>query len=128
MDNIANMLVQIKNAQAIGKKTAVIPFSKTKFAIAKILEKTNFIAAVGTEDRKEKKVLVVDLKYQNQKPAISGIKRMSKPGCRIYVSYQDLKPVKQGRGLAILSSSKGILTDKEAKEQKAGGELLCQVW
>ena len=70
MDNIANMLVQIKNAQAIGKKTAVIPFSKTKFAIAKILEKTNFIAAVGTEDRKEKKVLVVDLKYQNQKPAI----------------------------------------------------------
>lgn len=128
MDNIANMLVQIKNAQAVGHQSVVLPFSKIKHELAKILQKNNFLANVKSSDKKDKRMLILDLKYNGQKPAITEIKRVSRPGCRIYSSYEDLKQIKQGYGMAIVSTSRGLLTDTDAKKQKVGGEVLCQVW
>lgn len=128
MDHIANMLTQIKNAQAVGHETVTVPFSKLKFELAQILQKNNFINSVKQDEQKGKRVMVISLKYANGRPAISGAKRVSRPGCRLYSGSKDLKPVKQGYGIAIVSSSQGLLTDKEAKRQKSGGEILCEIW
>ncbi|PJE59737.1 MAG: 30S ribosomal protein S8 [Candidatus Portnoybacteria bacterium CG10_big_fil_rev_8_21_14_0_10_44_7] len=128
MDNIANMLTQIRNAQAVGHQTVAVPFSRIKIELAKILQKNGFLAAVKTSEATSKKMLLLDLKYNQNKPAIAGLKRISTPGCRRYSSYQDLRPVKQGHGLAVLSTPRGLLTDREAKKQKVGGEILCEIW
>ncbi len=128
MDHIANLLVQIKNAQAVGHETVVTPFSKIKFELAQILQKNNFITSVKQDEQKDTKVIVINLKYSNGRSAISGARRVSRSGCRTYSGSKDLKSVKQGHGIAIVSSSKGLLTNKEAKEQKVGGEVLCEIW
>jgi len=128
MDQIADMLTTIKNAQAVLKETVNIPFSKIKFEIAKILKKEGFIKEVERRGRKSKKYIKITLKYNGKIPAISGIKRVSKPGQRIYLGVKEIKPVKGGYGIAIISTSKGLMTDKEARKQKVGGEVICEVW
>jgi small subunit ribosomal protein S8 len=128
MDPIADMLVSIKNAQAVGKTTVSIPFSNLKYKISQILEKNGFIEKVEKRGRGPKRFIEITLKYENKVPAISGFKRISKPGQRIYLPYKKIKKVKGGYGIAIISTSKGILTDKEAKKQKIGGEILCEIW
>ena len=128
MDQITDMLNRIRNAQAVGKTTVSIPFSNLKYEIAKILEKKGFAERAEKKGRKTKKFLEVTLKYEDKTPAISGLKRISKPGQRIYLSAREIKPVRGGYGIAIISTPKGLMTDKEAKKQKLGGEIICKVW
>jgi len=128
VDPITDMLNRIRNAQAVGKATVEVPFSNLKYEIARILEREGFIEKTEKKGKKVKKFIEIVLKYENGIPAISGLKRISKPGQRIYLSYQKIKPVKGGYGIAIISTSKGLMTNKEARKNKLGGEVLCEVW
>jgi small subunit ribosomal protein S8 len=128
-DPIADMLNRIKNAQAVSHSTVEVPFSNFKYEIAKILEKHGFIEKVEKKGRKVKRVIVITLKYRDKTPAISGLKRVSKPGQRIYLDSSQIKRVKGGYGMAIISTSKGgLMIDKEARKQRLGGEILCEIW
>lgn len=128
VDPITDMLNRIRNAQAVLKTQVSLPFSNLKYEIAKILEKEAFIKKVEKKGKKNKKTIEIILKYDDKTPAISGLKRISKPGQRIYLPAKKIKKVKGGYGIAIISTSKGLMTDKEARKQKVGGEVLCEVW
>ena len=128
MDVIGDMLTNIKNAQAVNKETVDIPFSNLKYEIAKILEKKGFVEKVEKKGKKLKRTIEITLKYDDKTPAISGLKRISKPGQRIYQSAKKIRKVRGGYGIAIVSTSKGLMTDKEARKQKLGGEVICEVW
>jgi small subunit ribosomal protein S8 len=127
-DSITDMLNRIKNAQAVFHPTVKIPFSKIKYEIAKILKKEGFIVQVKRKGRGIKKIIEITLKYSDKNPAISGLKRISKPGQRLYSPWKKIQLVKGGFGTAIISTPKGLMTDKEAKKQKLGGELICEIW
>jgi len=122
------MLNRIKNAQAVEKTTVEISFSDLNYEIAKILAKHGFIEGAEKKGRKVKKILEITLKYDNKIPAISGLKRISKPGQKIYSASRKIKRVKGGYGISIISTSKGLMTDKEARKNKIGGEILCEIW
>jgi len=125
-DPIADMLTRLRNAALASKVEVNVPFSKVKFAIAKILEKEKYLAAVQVvEDKTEIKIT---LKYEDEKPVISMIKRMSKVGRRVYAKKDELPRVLNGLGIAILSTSKGIMTNREAKHLGLGGEVICEVY
>jgi len=128
MDPISDMLTQIRNAQAVFKTEVLIPFSKIKYQIAKILETEKFIERAERKGRRIKKQIKIVLKYENKAPAISGLKRVSKPGQRIYSPVKKIKPIRGGFGIAILSTSQGLMSDKEARKKKLGGEVLCEIW
>ncbi|MFH1894910.1 MAG: 30S ribosomal protein S8 [Patescibacteria group bacterium] len=128
MDQISEMLTAIRNAQAVLKPTAVVPFSDFKCEIIKIMEKEGFLQKFEKKGKKNKKTIEIALKYKNKVSVISGLRRVSKPGQRIYISYGKIRPVKNGYGIAIISTSKGLKTNKEAKSQKVGGELICEIW
>jgi len=128
VDPVADTLTRIRNAQAVSHQTVVIPFSKLKFNLAKILEKEGLVNEITTRGRKVRKVIEIKLKYEKGMPAISGLKRISKPGQRIYLKRKELRPVKQGYGLAIISTSVGLMTNKEARKRGLGGEVLCEIW
>jgi small subunit ribosomal protein S8 len=127
-DPISDMLNRIRNAQAVLKETVDIPFSDLKHEIAKILEKKGFVAKVEKKGKKVRRTVEVTLKYDAKQPAISGLKRISKPGQRIYKNAKEIKPVKGGYGMAVISTSKGLMTDKEARKKKLGGEIICEIW
>ena len=127
-DPISDMLNRIRNAQAVGLPVVEIPFSEFKYKIAEILEKNNFIEKVEKKGKKMKKILEITLKYEDKVPIISGLKRISKPGQRIYLNHRKIKRVMGGFGIAIVSTPKGLITDKEARKQKLGGEVLCEIW
>lgn len=127
-DQITDMLNQIKNAQAVGKTEVLVPLSKIKNEIAMILSKENFIGEIKKTTREKIKALKISLKYDNGMPAISGFKRVSKPGQRIYEGFSEIKKVRGGYGISIVSTSKGLMTNSEARKQKLGGEIICKVW
>lgn len=128
-DTIADMLTRIRNANKAGHDVVKIPASKLKASIAEILEKENFLDKVETEAEGIKKYLKLHIKYGPKKQRIIlGLKRISRPGRKMYVAKGEIPQVRGGLGISILSTSKGILTDKEAKQVGVGGELLCQVW
>jgi small subunit ribosomal protein S8 len=127
MDPISNMLTAIKNALALKHPILRVPFSKLKYEMGEVLRKNGFIEKVEKKGR-IKKFIILSLKYENGRPTISGLKRVSKPGQRIYLPVQKMKRVKSGYGIAIVSTSKGLMTDKEARKQKLGGEVICEVW
>ena len=127
-DPIADMLTRIRNAQMASLPIVEIPFSKLKYKLAKILEREKFIERVIRKKVKNVKNIKIFLKYIDKKPAILKLKRVSKPGRRFYYSYKEIKSVKKGYGIAVISSSKGIITDKKARQQKIGGEILCEIW
>ena len=127
-DPITDMLNQIRNAEAVEKAEILIPFSKLKNEILTLLQKENFIADVKKATKEGQKALKITLKYDNGVPAIAGLKRVSKPGQRIYEGVHDIKRVHGGFGISIVSTSKGLMTNKEARKQKLGGEIICQVW
>ncbi len=127
-DPIADMLNRIRNAQAVFHPTVVFPFSKFKYEIVRILQKEGFVGEVEKKKRKEEKIIKINLKYSEKKPAISGLKRISKPGQRIYTPAKDIKSVRQGYGINIISTSKGLMTNKEARKNKLGGEMICEIW
>jgi len=122
------MLNSIRNAQAVGLAQIEVDFSNLKYEIVKILEKKGFIEKALKSGKKTKKTIEVVLKYHDKIPAISGIKRISKPGQRIYTASQKLKPVRGGHGISIISTSRGLMTGGEARRQNLGGEIICQVW
>lgn len=124
MDPIADMLVTIKNGYMAKKDTVLVTRSKFKLEIAKVLEKEGFIGAVTDSPPK----IEIKLVYKNQLPAVNEIKRISKLGLRVYTKGKNIKPLKGGRGLTIISTSHGVLTGKEARNKKLGGEVICQVW
>lgn len=127
-DPISDMLCAIRNAQAVKHPTVSIPFSNLKYEIAKILEKNGLVEKIVKIGRKTKRFIEITLKYEENLPVISGLKRISKPGQRIYLPAKKIKKVKGGYGIAIISTSKGLMTDKEAKKQKLGGEIICEIW
>jgi len=127
-DPIADMLTRIRNAQAVSHKTVTIPFSKLKFNLAKILEKENLIGKINTQGKKTKKIIEIELKYKNNAPVINSLKRISSPGLRTYIKKDELKPIRQGYGLIIISTHQGLMTNKEAKKKGVGGEILCEIY
>ena len=131
-DPIADMLNRIRNAQAVLKETVVIPFSSLKYEIAKILEKQELVEKLEKKGRKPRKVLEITLKYlsagRTSSPVISGLKRISKPGQRVYTGSKEIRPVRGGYGISIISTPKGLMTNKEAKRKKLGGEIICEIW
>ena len=127
-DQITDMLNQIKNAQSVGKTEVLVPLSKIKNEIATVLASEGFIIEAKKAVKGDIKALKITLKYENGAPAITGFKRVSKPGQRIYEGFSNLKKVRGGYGISIVTTSKGLMTNKEAKKQKIGGEIICQVW
>ena len=128
-DPIADMLTRIRNANSAYHDQVVMPFSKLKGSIADILVKEGYIASWTTEDATVGKSLVVTLKYGPQRErSISGIRRVSKPGLRVYARSTELPKVLGGLGVAIISTSHGLLTDRQAAKSKVGGEVLAYVW
>lgn len=128
VDPITDMLNRIRNAQAVLHPTVDIPFSNLKFEIAKILEKCGFIQKIERRGRKVKKFIEITLKYNDGMPAIFGLKRISKSGQRIYLKAKELKPVKGGYGMSIISTPGGLMTNKEARKKRLGGEVICEIW
>ena len=128
VDPIADMLNRIKNASAVRKETVEIPFSQMKYGIAKILEQRGYVKKVDFKGRKTKKLIEIELKYKDSDPKITGLRRVSKPGQRIYRSLLELKSVRHGHGIAIISTSRGLMTNVDAWKQRVGGEILCEVW
>lgn len=127
-DQIADMLARIRNAQQAGRKDVSMPASRLKLAIARKLHANNFIGAVSLHSEGNKKYLKLALKYEDKNPAIKEIKRISRQGQRIYVGKNEISNVKSGYGISIVSTSKGILTNKEARKEGIGGEVICEVY
>jgi len=127
-DPIADMLTRIRNAQSAEKTTVSMPFSTKKLALATILEEEGYVSGSNkTEDSNGKPSLEITLKYFQGKPVIESIDRVSKPGLRIYKSKDSLPQVKGGLGIAVISTSKGLLTDRAARTAGHGGEVLCYI-
>jgi len=129
-DVIADMFIRIKNAQVAGHAEVNVPMSRFKCEILKVMRREGFIENFVVEEKENKKKDIrVVLKYtSNGKPVITDISRESKPGVRKYISAGDIKPVLGGIGVAIISTSRGVMTDREAKKKNLGGELICKIW
>jgi small subunit ribosomal protein S8 len=128
-DPIADLLTRIRNAQRAGLEQIELPASKIKQRICEVLREEGFVREVTAKEDGQQGVLTVVLKYDSDKrPAISEIRRQSKPGLRRYLSYRDIPPVMNGLGIAVLSTSRGVMVDREARKQHLGGELLATVW
>ncbi len=126
-DPISDMLTRIRNAAATHKSEVVMPYSKLKHNLANILQKEGYISAVSVQDNAIKE-LQITLKYEGAEPAVTDLKRVSKPGQRIYAPSDRIPRANGGLGVTILSTSKGLMTDREARKQKYGGEVICQIW
>jgi small subunit ribosomal protein S8 len=128
-DPLADMFTRIRNANLAFHDTVDVPYSNIKFEVAKVLEQEGYIAAYKVKDKKPQNVITISLKYlPNKKRVISGIKRISKPGLRVYAKQDSIPKVLGGLGIAVLSSSKGIMTDRKAREIGVGGEVIAYVW
>lgn len=128
-DPIADMLTRIRNANMAEKKIVQMPHSKMKSEVARLLKSEGFIKDYTMENEDGKSVLKVFLKYSiDREPVIQGLRRISKPSCRKYAASDEVPRVLGGIGIAILSTSSGVMTDNEARQQKVGGEVLCYVW
>ncbi len=137
-DPISDMLNRIRNAQTVLQPTVELPFSKIKYEIAKILKKQGLVEDAEEKGKKIGKTIKITLKYQKEtlvpggaqrlKPVIFGLKKISKPGQRIYIKRGNIKPVRAGYGISIISTSRGLMTGKEARRQRLGGEVICEIW
>ncbi|MDO8486082.1 MAG: 30S ribosomal protein S8 [Candidatus Staskawiczbacteria bacterium] len=127
-DPITDMLNQIRNAKAVAKPEVSIPFSNAKYEIAKILMQEGFIGEVKKVAKGKAKIMKIVLKYDNGVSKILDLKRVSKPGQRIYAKATEIKRVKGGYGISVISTSKGLMTNKKAHKLKLGGEVICEVW
>ncbi|HBO16952.1 MAG: 30S ribosomal protein S8 [Candidatus Moranbacteria bacterium GW2011_GWE2_35_2-] len=135
LDPISDMLTRIRNAQTAGRSVVRVPSSKVKFAVAKILKEEGFVSAVELMKTDKKfDFMEISLKYDFDKdtnlkvPVISGIQRISKEGQRIYVKKGEIRRVKNGMGVSIISTSKGVVSGEKARKDGLGGELICEVW
>ena len=129
MDPIADMLTSIRNAQAARKETVSVPYSKIKMEIAKVLAKEKFIKEADHKGKKTNKTIDMVLSYGDSgQPAITSLKRVSKPSRRIYSPSSKIRKIRQGFGFQVLSTPRGILSGKEARREKIGGEVICEVY
>ena len=126
-DPISDMLTRIRNAQTARKPSVTLPSSKQKLAVAKVLEQEGYVASVATEKVEGKDVLTLELKYYQDQPVIERIERVSRPGLRVFKRADQLPVVQGGLGVAIVSTSQGVMTNRQAKAQGHGGEVLCIV-
>lgn len=125
-DPIADLLVRLQNASRARKADVSVPFSQMKLAIAEILSREGY---VGELDKKKKNTtLTIPLVYKDGRPGISGVKRISKPSRRLYMGVREIHPIKRGKGLIVLTTPAGVLSGKEAKEKRVGGEVLFEIW
>ena len=127
-DPIADMLTRIRNANSMRYKEVEMPSSKMKVEIAKILKNEGFIADYKIKKNNIQDILVLSLKYDGKERVITGLKRISKPGLRVYVKADEVPQVLNGLGIAIISTSKGMMTDKEARKGSLGGEVVAYIW
>ncbi len=130
-DPIADMLTRIRNAGMAGHSQVAIPGSKLKLAIARILKEEGFIREYRLIEERPQPVIRIWLKYVGEKPRrhiVTSLKRISKPGCRVYAGKKEIPWVRSGMGIAILSTPKGVITDRQARRLGVGGEVLCAVW
>lgn len=128
-DPIADMLTRIRNSVRVEKQFVDLPFSNLKKNIAEVMKREGYIWDYQIIEAQPVNVIRIQLKYgPNGERVIRHIKRVSKPGCRVYSSAEDLKPVLNGLGISVVSTSKGLLSDREAKAQKFGGEIICEIW
>jgi len=127
-DPLADMLTRIRNAQMAGKTEVQMPSSKLKKAVANVLEQEGYIAGSRVDDNAGKAILSIELKYFQGKPVIAEIQRVSRPGLRAYAGKEDLPEVRAGLGIAIVSTSRGVMTDRAARAAGVGGEVLCTVF
>ena len=124
MDPVADMLVAIKNGYLAKKVQILVPFSKFKYEIAKVLENEKFVGKTAKKDNQ----ILIELFYEDGKPKITDIKRVSKLGLRVYEKSKNLKKIKGGRGILIITTPKGLMTGEQGKTKKLGGEVICRVW
>ncbi len=127
-DSISDFIIQLKNASSARKQSFSVPHSKFKAAIAEVLEKEGFIKSANKKGKKVIKTLEIELVYENGAPKVNDVKRVSKISKRLYYGVDQIRSVRQGFGRLILSTPKGILTDREAKKAKVGGEPLFKIW
>ena len=128
-DPIADMLTRIRNAVSVERATVDMPVSKVKQGVAEVLKREGYIWGWSTEEAEPVGNLQIELKYgPSGERIIRKIKRVSKPGCRVYSKAKDLRPVLNGLGISILSTSRGMMSDREARQQNVGGEVLCEIW
>lgn len=127
-DPIADMLTRIRNANSARHSLVSIPYSKIKESIANILKNEGYIVDFEIKEEGSKKDIVVSLKFVDGEAVVKGLKRISKPGRRVYSSVENLPKVLGGLGIAVISTPKGVLTDKECRKHSVGGEVLCYVW
>ena len=128
-DPVGDMLIRIKNAGNAGKKTVSFPYSKLKFEIMKLLFEKRILGEISKKGKKNIKLIEAVLLYdESENPKISGFKRFSKPSCRIYLGTKEIHKVKNGFGFGVYSTVKGIVSDKEARLSKVGGEFLFEIW
>lgn len=123
-DPIADMLTRIRNAYQGGHQSARVPYSGFKEKVLRVLLKNNYLQQV----KKERKELVIKLRYEKEKPALTKIKRISKPSLRVYKRADKLPYVLSGLGMAVISTSKGVMTGREARKKGLGGEVICEIW
>jgi small subunit ribosomal protein S8 len=126
-DPIADMLTRIRNAQTARKPSVTLPASKLKLAVAKVLQQEGYIGAVQSEEADGKSVLTLELKYYDERPVIERLQRVSRPGLRVFRPVDQLPVVQGGLGVAIVSTSQGVMTNRQAKAEGHGGEVLCIV-
>jgi small subunit ribosomal protein S8 len=127
-DPIADLLTRIRNASLVGKTEVRVPTSKLKQVVADKLVKTGYLADAKVEDGKPRGTLVITINRAGENPVFTELKRISKPGRRMYVKSTEIPRVKQGRGIVLVSTSKGVITGREATKQKLGGELLLEIY
>lgn len=127
-DPISDFLTRIRNASRAQKVRVEIPASQMKVGLAKILKRNGYIYDFKVDEDSKQNEITILLKYADGKPAIQGLKRISKPGLRIYAKSSELPRVLNGLGTAVISTSKGLLTEKEARQQTTGGEVVCYIW
>ena len=128
MDSISNMIIMLKNGSLAGKPTVSFPYSKMKNAIAECLKKEKYISQISKKVKKGLPVLEVELTYVDKKPKITEVERISKQSRRVYFGMKDIHSVRNGSGLLVLSTPKGILSGKEARKEQVGGEALFRLW
>ena len=128
MDQIANMMNMIKNASRVGHEFVVVPHSKIKLSIAECLVKEGYLKAVSKKTKKGFPTLELALSYTDGTPKVSGVDRISKSSCRVYKGVKEIRPTRNGSGLTVFSTPKGILTDKMARKEMVGGEVLFKIW
>ena len=130
-DPISDLLTRIRNAALARHETTHVPASKVKIAVAELLKREGFLLDVNLEKwgPQQRDAIAITLKYgRDRKAAFEGIRRVSRPGRRVYVGYRDIPRVLSGLGVTILSTSRGLMTDKDARRHKVGGEIVCEVW